>query len=237
MAVNPGQSYRKASSRMPKVASEKRSEKNGWGNGQLFGSETNENTFQGAGFKDKEKALETIRLLEGRDITYQYQIINSMYNRAKVILRRTTDKDKRNNLTEAIDTFEAWIDDYKSNSRSKENFSYLSLDLVEGYEPLAKHHGLETDFLTIYKEVDGDLKALRSKKVTEKDITWDVERNRRLKEIAPELKENGVSLYESEGDFRGLPTLSHTKAIILGYSPDQSKLKKCLSLVKEKLSA
>ena len=46
---------------MPKVATEKRAEKNGWGNGQLFGSETNENTFQGAGFKDKEKALETIR--------------------------------------------------------------------------------------------------------------------------------------------------------------------------------
>lgn len=47
---------------MPKVASEKRSEKSsGWGNGQLFGTEANENTFQGAGFKDKEKALETIR--------------------------------------------------------------------------------------------------------------------------------------------------------------------------------
>lgn len=36
-----------------------------------------------------------------------------MYNRAKVILRRTTDKDKRNNLTEAIETFENWIEDYK----------------------------------------------------------------------------------------------------------------------------
>ena len=46
---------------------------------------------------------------------------------------------------------------------------------------MAKHHGLETDFLTAYKEVDGDLKALRIKKVPEKDITWDVERNRRLK--------------------------------------------------------
>lgn len=53
------------------------------------------------------------RLLDGRDITYAYQIINSMYNRAKVILRRTTDKDKRNNLTEAIETFEEWVDDYK----------------------------------------------------------------------------------------------------------------------------
>lgn len=47
---------------MPKVPSEKRSEKkSGWGNGQLFGSETNENAFQGGGFKDKEKALDTLR--------------------------------------------------------------------------------------------------------------------------------------------------------------------------------
>ena len=48
---------------MPKVESEKKSEKksNGWGDGKLFGTENTENTFQGAGFKDKEKALETIR--------------------------------------------------------------------------------------------------------------------------------------------------------------------------------
>uniref|UniRef100_T1HA80 Uncharacterized protein n=1 Tax=Rhodnius prolixus TaxID=13249 RepID=T1HA80_RHOPR len=223
--------------KMPKVASEKRSEKSsGWGNGQLFGTEANENTFQGAGFKDKEKALETISLLKGRDTTYQYQIINSMYNRAKVILKRTTDKEKRKNLAEAIDTFEKWVEDYKTNSRSKENFSYLPLELIEEYHPLAVKYGVEEDdFLKAYKDVDGDLKKLRVKKVEGKEITWDIERNDRLKEVAKIVKEKELPLFESEEPLKGLPTKEHTHMIMLAYSSDQSKIKKCSSLIKEKL--
>jgi len=63
---------------MPKVKSdsvtEKRSEGSGWNGGQLFGSENTETTFTGGGFKDKEKAKDTLRQLEGRDISYQYQV-------------------------------------------------------------------------------------------------------------------------------------------------------------------
>lgn len=63
---------------MPKVKSdsvaERRSEGSGWQGGQLFGSESTETTFTGGGFKDKEKATETLRLLDGRDINYQYQV-------------------------------------------------------------------------------------------------------------------------------------------------------------------
>lgn len=63
---------------MPKVksesAAERRTEGSGWQGGQLFGSENTETTFTGGGFKDKEKAKETLRLLEGRDINYQYQV-------------------------------------------------------------------------------------------------------------------------------------------------------------------
>lgn len=63
---------------MPKVksdsAAERRSEGSGWQGGQLFGSESTETTFTGGGFKDKEKATETLRLLDGRDINYQYQV-------------------------------------------------------------------------------------------------------------------------------------------------------------------
>lgn len=62
--------------------------------------------------------------------------------------------------------------------------------MLEGYEPLAKHHKVDTDFLDAYKEVDGDLKALRTKKVPGKDITWDVERNKRLKASSTESQLN-----------------------------------------------
>lgn len=42
-----------------------------------------------------------------------------MYNRAKVILRRTKDAEKVKNLQEAVDTFADWLDDYKTHSRSE----------------------------------------------------------------------------------------------------------------------
>ena len=58
----------------------------GWNNGQLFGSETTETTVQGAGFKDKEKAQETLKMLEGRDISYQFQVSSILF-KYKIIVR------------------------------------------------------------------------------------------------------------------------------------------------------
>lgn len=242
---------------MPKVKSEKRSDKeadakeikeldskegdkeksSGWGQGgKLFGTETTENTFQGAGFKDKEKALETLRLLDGRDITYQFQIINSMYNRAKVIYKRTTDKEKRQNLNESIEVFEAWIDDYKAHSRAKENFSYLPVEILEGYKSLADHYGIEDGgFLEVYKEVDGDLKKLRNKKIPDDSITWDIHRNNNLKPIANKMKEEYIPLYETDEPLRGLPTKEHTQLILWGYSSEPTKIKKIIPTIAEKI--
>lgn len=241
---------------MPKVKSEKRSEKEeekkevkeavkeekeksggGWNGGQLFGSESNENTFQGGGFKDKDKAQETVRLLEGKDTTYQFQIINSMYNRAKVIYKRTTDKDKRKNLEESIEVFEEWIDDYKKNSRSKETFSYLPLESVVGYKILAKHYGIEDlEFVEAFKEVDGDLKRLRNKKIPDDSTTWDVHRNKNLKTIDTRINENYLPLFETEGSMRGLPTKEHVELIMWGYSKEPTKIKKVMGTIEEKIS-
>jgi hypothetical protein len=242
---------------MPKVKSEKRGadaeekngasngeKKSGWSGGQLFGSETTETTFQGAGFKDKEKALETLQLLEGRDITFQFQIINSMYHRAKVIHKRTKDPEKVRNLSEAIETFEKWLDDYRSHSRAKENLTYLPLDVVEAFQPLADRYrvktevpGVDSSFLKAYRASDGDLKKLRVLKVNpddEKSITWDVHRNKNLKPLVERIKgDEAPALYRTEEKVRGLPSKEHIELVMWGYSPEVTKLKKTISLVKE----
>ena len=243
--------------RMPKVKSEKRGataeeksssengdKKSGWSGGQLFGSETTETTFQGAGFKDKEKALETLQLLEGRDITFQFQIINSMFHRAKVIHKRTKDPTKLRNLTEAIETFETWLNDYRSHSRAKENLTYLPLDVVEAFQPLADRYGVKTEvpgveanFLKVYREADGDLKKLRVLKVNpeeEKSITWDVHRNKQLKPLVERIKgDDTPPLYRTEEKVRGLPTKEHVELVMWGYSPEVTKLKKSIPLLKD----
>ncbi|XP_034235464.1 uncharacterized protein LOC117641866 [Thrips palmi] len=215
---------------MPKVKSEstaeRRSEGSGWQGGQLFGSENTETTFTGGGFKDKEKAKETLKLLDGRDINYQYQVINSMFNRAKVILKRTKDAEKVKNLQEAVSTFEDWLDDYKTHSRSKENFGYLPLDTVHAFERLAKEQGVLNGkgptFLQVYEEADGDLKKLRVKKVDGADTTWDIHRNRNLKPLVEKLNKDNEPLYTSKGQ----PSKQHLALIVWGYSPEAGKVKK-----------
>nr|CAD7395910.1 unnamed protein product [Timema poppensis] len=201
-------------------------------------------TSLGAGFKDKDKALETIKLLEGRDISFQFQVINSMYHRAKVILKRTKDAEKVQNLTEAIETFQVWLDDYRAHSRAKENFTYLPLETVEAYERLAEKYGVSQavnsrpSFLQVYKAAEGELKKLRMAKVDpddEQTVTWDVHRNKHLREISERIKSDHLPLYETDVEFRGLPTKEHVELIMWGYSSEPTKVKKCVSLIDEKL--
>lgn len=225
---------------MPKVksesAAERHSEGSGWQGGQLFGSENSETTFTGGGFKDKEKAKETLRLLEGRDINYQYQVINSMYNRAKVILKRTKDAEKVKNLQEAVDTFGDWLDDYRTHSRSKENFGYLPLDTVHAFQDQAEEQGVlkgkgpkGVSFIDVYEEAEGDLKKLRIKKVDGGDVTWDVHRNRNLKPLVAKLNADNLPLYTSKGQ----PSKEHLGLIVWAYSPEPAKVKKIASAAKK----
>lgn len=176
--------------------------------------------------------------MEGRDPMYQYQIVNSMYNRAKVILRRSTDKEKRNNLTQAIETFEEWITDFKEQGKGKTGFSYLPLETVQAYKKLSDHMGLEdVGFLNAYELVEGDLKKLRTVKVPGKDITWDVERNRHLEVLSKKVKEEFIAPFETDGKLRGLPTREYVSMIMWGYNSDPSKVKKAISLIEEKINA
>ena len=89
-----------------------------------------------------------------------------------MILKRTKDTEKCTNLQEAIDVFSAWLDDYKTHSRSKENLGYLPLDTVKTFRSLAEEEGVlpKADkgrpiFLDVYEEAEGDVKKLRVKKV------------------------------------------------------------------------
>lgn len=51
-------------------------------------SEAKADTVPGLGFKDKEKALETIKNLEGRDPDYQKLAVKGLIGRAKRTLTR-----------------------------------------------------------------------------------------------------------------------------------------------------
>jgi len=99
----------------------------------------------GMGFKDKQKALDTLKVLDGRDISYQYHVITSFVSRAKRTLQITRDEEKLANLRDALNIFEDWLVDYKENNRGKENLAYLPIETIKAFRSLAIKYNVWDD--------------------------------------------------------------------------------------------
>ena len=79
----------------------------------LFSDYNPKTTTQGLGFKDKEKAMHTIKIIKNRDLKYQVNVITTMLGRAKKHPHKTK------NMNEAIKVFSKWMKNYKKNKNSK----------------------------------------------------------------------------------------------------------------------
>tara|TARA_B100000886_G_scaffold36230_1_gene22561 strand:- start:4 stop:513 length:510 start_codon:yes stop_codon:yes gene_type:complete len=79
----------------------------------LFSDYNPKTTTQGLGFKDKEKAIHTIKIIKNRDLKYQVNVIATMLGRAK----KHPHKTKK--MNEAIKVFSLWMKNYKKNRASK----------------------------------------------------------------------------------------------------------------------
>jgi len=75
----------------------------------LYSDYNPKTTTQGLGFKNKEKALYTIKTIKKRSIKYQVNVIATMLGRAKNHPNKTGDMD------DAIKVFVDWMKKYKSN--------------------------------------------------------------------------------------------------------------------------
>ncbi|XP_022904890.1 uncharacterized protein [Onthophagus taurus] len=182
-------------------------------------------TVPGLGFKHPEKALESLKILEGRDPDYQKLAVKGLIGRAKRVLTLTKDKEKHQNITDAIKTFDIFLKDFEKENRSKENRSYLPLDSIQALLPLRKQHKIEDkqseEFLKAYKSVKGEYKNLRTVSSGENEPTWDIVRNVALKKLMKNIEENDPEMWKNE-----LPTKEHMELILWAYSPDASKIKK-----------
>ena len=62
---------------------------------------------KGTGFKDKQKALDTLKIIKNRDLTYQKQIVITMYNRAKYHPHQTKE------MKDAMKVYYDWLKKYR----------------------------------------------------------------------------------------------------------------------------
>ena len=79
----------------------------------LFSDYNPKTTTYGLGFKNKEKALYTIKAIKKRNLKYQVNVIATMLGRAK------KHPYKNKNMRDAIKVFSSWMENYKKNRMIK----------------------------------------------------------------------------------------------------------------------
>ena len=72
-------------------------------NKSLYEDKHPKTSLKGTGFANKEKALSTLKLIKDYDLTYQKQVVLTMYNRAKFHPYQT------NNMLEAMKVYRKWL--------------------------------------------------------------------------------------------------------------------------------
>jgi hypothetical protein len=76
-------------------------------NTSLYEDKHPETSTKGTGFKNKQKALDTLEIIKKRDLVYQKQVVTTMYNRAKYHPHQTPD------MKEAMKVFNDWLKNNK----------------------------------------------------------------------------------------------------------------------------
>ena len=89
----------KTSSKKNKVKSETKKV-----NLSLYADDHPETSTKGTGFKDKQKAIDTLEIIKDRDLKYQKQVVLTMYNRAKHHPHQTKE------MRDAMKIFKDWLD-------------------------------------------------------------------------------------------------------------------------------
>jgi len=104
----------------------------------LYSNRHPNRTMKGTGFKDKKTAIKTIELIRYRSPTYQYNVVNTMFNRAKFHPHQTSE------MRDAMKIFAVWLKKYK---KPKIKYAYMSkADIIAS--------GVKSDFIDKLEEVN-----------------------------------------------------------------------------------
>ena len=103
----------------------------------LYSNRNPNRTMKGTGFKDKKTALKTIEIIKFRSPTYQFNVINTMYNRAKYHPHQTSE------MRDAMKIFANWIKKYK---KPEIKYAYMSKADILAL-------GVKSDFIDKLEEV------------------------------------------------------------------------------------
>lgn len=201
---------------------------------QLYNDLHPNKSLKNTGFKDVATANYTINLVSKRSLRYQFDVINTMYNRAKYHPYITDDMKK------AMSIFKKWLKNYsKLKIAENKKYPWLSLKTIAKYEKIAELYGVskvarglikgtrtDNGFLEMYKKFNKDkLQYIPVKKNKPEGQDYWSYRISFLNSRMGQIKHGKTPLYYIEGKYKGLPTKQHIIVILHGYSPDKNLYK------------
>ena len=199
---------------------------------ELYNDLHPDKSLKNTGFKDSVTANHTINLISKRSLRYQYDVVNTMYNRAKYHPHITDDMKK------AMVIFKKWLTNYsKLKTLEDKKYPWLSLKTIAKYEKIAELYGVSmvarglkkgsrTDkgFLQQYKDVNGKMNKLQYIPVKKNKPEGNDYYSYRINFINSrmgQIRKSNTQLYYTDGKYKGLPTKQHIILIMHAYSPDK----------------
>ncbi|KAK5169618.1 uncharacterized protein LTR77_005595 [Saxophila tyrrhenica] len=203
-------------------------------NSHLYTDDNPSTTIQGTGFKDKEAAERTLKLIERRSLIYQFQTVNTMYNRAKhhpAMKKAVEGSAGTADMRAAMEVFREWLDVTYPAEREALR--------AGGFKPLLSKKVMQRylDQVEGSKAVDGEAKKFakvycelpRGKKlgnvlvdeIKPADLDWERRRYQALDALVPKGREEDADVWklsELWNDDRSVAE-KHLQLIAWGWSP------------------
>lgn len=180
-------------------------------------------TVPGLGFKDKEAAEATLRILEDRDPDYQKLAIRGLIGSSKRVLSGTKSEEKIQAIKDGVKILEDFLEKFETENMMRNNRAYLAHSIIEQLPKPDNELALE--FLKAYggSKAKGNYKHLRTMYPKDDDSTsWDIIRNRNIAKLLDKLKSEDAKLFDADS---GKPTALHLELIHWAYSPQPDKVK------------
>lgn len=187
-------------------------------------------TVPGLGFKDKEAAEKTLKILEDRDPDYQKLAVKGLIGSSKRVLSGTKNEEKIQSIKDGVKILEDFLEKFETDNLIKNNRAYFAYNLIEKLPQPAD--ALQAEFLKAYggPKAKGNYKHLRTMYPEEDDSTsWDIVRNRNITKLLAKLKEEDLKLFDDAGK----PTEIHLELIHWAYSPQPDKVKSYVGKLKQ----
>lgn len=202
----------------------------------LYTDDNAATTLHGTGFKDAATANHTLELISKRSLTYQFQTINTLFNRARnhhSVKKAKSPDQAPAGISEAMEIFKTWLDETypasKASLRAGGFKPLLSKGLVGKHLEnitTAKGSGVidseAADFASLYVSLPKNRRLGNVLMDDEKpgEADWEVRRYEALNKLVPEGDEDGKGWAE-EGlwDGKGGLSAEHLNLVAWGWSP------------------